>query len=167
MTYPVSIWAIFPDYTKAVQAINLLECIGFRQNQIAIKTNVKEVQQHFDWTQAIYQRVPEGIIGGVVLGGMAGISLAIALSRGFPLILFLTICMVTGMLCGAVMGAFCGLVYARVESHFWKDRKEAPEKVAIGVRCASAEAEDRSKEAFMKIGATSIATENTHPASTE
>ena len=153
----ISIWGVFPDRTAANQAVNLLECRGIRKSQIEMEQRLSDATPGFDWSRAIYVRVPEGIIGGFAGGGLLGALLAFGLARGVPGFLGLAFFTLSGMLVGAVMGSIIGLLSARLDPLF--ETSESPtDEIAIGVQCSSPESEKRSKIVFQQSGATSIAT---------
>ena len=156
MSQRVSIWGVFPDQIAAGTALTLLESDGFGQSQIAIEKRFRDALAGFDWSQAIYVRLPEGIVAGFAGGGLLAALIACIVARGLPPILPAAFLICLGSVVGTVLGAFTGMIVARYET---RKKDQLPEdKISIGVLCFDSEAEDRAKVAFQRAGAATIDT---------
>ena len=156
MSNQVSIWGVFEDQVSAGEALSLLEFGGFHQSQIAIQKRFKGALGSFDWGQAIYVRLPEGIVLGFAGGGLLCAAIAVAVSRGMPHVIPAALFICVGSVIGTVLGAFTGMIIAKFETSH--DRPSEAGNISIGVLCVDSEAEDRAKVALHKAGASTVET---------
>ena len=157
MSQHVSIWGVFPDQAAAGQALTLLESTGFGQSQIAIEKRFRAALAGFEWSQAIYVRLPEGIVGGFIGGGLLTALTCFVVARGLPPVLPMLALACLGCVAGSILGAFIGMLVARYEA-----TQGAPEdgnKVSIGVLCFDPQSQDRARVAFREAGAATIGTQ--------
>lgn len=157
MSKPVSIWGVFPDQLAAGEALHLLECGGFGESQIAIDKRFREAVAGIQWAQAMYVRLPEGIIAGFAGGGLLCAVISLLISRGIPPLLPTAFFICLGMLIGTVLGAFTGMLIARFESMSTKSDTHA-DGISIGVFCFDQGSEQRAKKALQRAGAAAIDT---------
>jgi hypothetical protein len=157
MTQKVSIWGIFPDHSRAVQALTLLESGGFGLSEIAIEKQFKRALAGFDWSEAIYVRLPEGIVAGFAGGGLLAALIGCIVARGIPPMFPLIALTCLGCVAGAIVGAFAGMIVARLES---SQDLPADDPISIGVLCLDLASEDRAKGVFRVAGAAAIDTQS-------
>ena len=89
-----------------------------------------EVRSQFDWSRALYIRLPEGLVTGFMSGTVGSLSIAILFGKGHPEPLTLAAIVAGGMLGGSILGCLGGLLYAAVESlvqpQLMRSRKPEP-----------------------------------------
>ena len=156
MAQHVSVWGLFPDQVTAGEALTLLESTGFRQGQIAIEKRFRKALAGFEWSQAIYVRLPEGIVAGFVCGGLLSLLACFVIGRGVPPLFPTAVLSCVGCVAGTILGAFTGMIWARYETRIGS--QDDGDGISIGVLCFDASAEDRAKTALRKAGAKTIGT---------
>ena len=153
---PVFIWGVFPDQAKAGAALNKLEEHGFLQSQIAIQKRFKAALMGFDWSHALYTRLPEGVVIGFVGGCFLAVLAAFILAKGVPPLLPLAFLVAFLSIAGTMIGGFLGFSYACIEPLFQKGNGISEDAISIGVRCSDLQSEVHAKQAFENSGAASI-----------
>lgn len=157
MSQHVSIWGVFPDQAAAGQALTLLESTGFRQSQIAIEKRFRAALAGFEWSQAIYVRLPEGIVAGFAGGGVLTALVCLIVARGIPPIFPMAALTCVGCVVGTILGAFTGMMVARYET--LPGKADESDKISIGVLCFDPQSESRAKTALKEAGADIIDTQ--------
>lgn len=150
----VSIWGVFADQAKAGQALVLLESDGFRHGQIAIEKKFKDALAGFTRSQAVYVRIPEGIVAGFAGGGLLAAILCLIAARGVPPLFLMAGLICVGSVLGTILGAFGGMLVARFETR--RPEPENEDRISIGVLCFDERSEDRAKVALQRAGAAII-----------
>ncbi len=68
------------------------------------------------WSQAVYSRLPEGIVLGFAGGGLLCALICVLASRGLPPVFPAAVFICIGSVAGTILGAFAGVIVARLES---------------------------------------------------
>ncbi|HEY3742730.1 MAG TPA: hypothetical protein VGL53_22950 [Bryobacteraceae bacterium] len=134
--------------------MTLLESTGFRQSQIAIEKRFRAALAGFDWSQAIYVRLPEGIVAGFAGGGLLTALACLIIARGIPPIFPMAALTSVGCVVGTILGAFAGMMLARFET--MPGHADNSDHISIGVLCFDSQSEDRAKTALQEAGADTI-----------
>ncbi len=87
-------------------------------NRAGLSSRQNAAQLRFNWSRALYTRLPEGLVTGFMGGTVGSLLTAILISKGHPEPLTVAAIAVGGMTGGSILGILGGLLYAAVESVF-------------------------------------------------
>ncbi len=141
--------ADFANETIANQALGKLRRFGIELNEIALEKGHRALCS--EWVEAIYARVPEGIVSGFIGAPLPSLAIAFVLEKGVPTPLAAATIAFAGTIFGVCLGVVWGVLYAGWETAS-RARNEAEEPVCISVRCVDPASSGQARKLLEESG---------------
>lgn len=145
--------ANFSNETAANQALGRLRRFGIQLNEIALEKGKRALTN--EWLEAMYMRVPEGILMGLIAAPLPSLGIAFILEGGMPSPLAAAFITLAGTILGVCLGVFWGVVYSGWET-VARANERFQETVSVAVRCVDPADKMQARRLLEETGAESV-----------